>query len=295
MTLDISQNKMKEIRVNIAHHRREFYSSVPVNSIGYVDNEHLNKFQLRPNLLQIGIRLCSSLPSIHNTLDGEKYENNFPHVVIKMPGVACCVEEDVYAKVLYFTYNKSLCTEFESRHMLSDCLAWNINLSSSIHCMVDELSCLIENISQYGNADRIDQLAFMLFQELILCKNSVNVDQNSVEARLARIDSYLHAHFKENVDFENLACSIGMSRRTLFRYWKKYYKKTPGEYMRDLKMENAKFLLVESSKTIEEISENVNIGYVYFCAIFKKHCGMTPLQFRNKNRFFTKIYTKRKK
>ena len=52
--------------------------------------------------------------------------------------------------------------------------------------------------------------------------------------------------------------------------------------LRKLKMENAKELLLDSDMSILEIGAAVGIDdQNYFSRIFKKYCGVSPIEFRN--------------
>ena len=50
----------------------------------------------------------------------------------------------------------------------------------------------------------------------------------------------------------------------------------------NVRMENAKELLLDSDMSILEIGAAVGIDdQNYFSRIFKKHCGVSPIEFRN--------------
>lgn len=68
-------------------------------------------------------------------------------------------------------------------------------------------------------------------------------------------------------------------------YFSRMYKKETGEtYVEALtriRLEKAKTLLKETNEKLTEISES--IGYTdskYFCTLFKKYLGLTPIEFR---------------
>ena len=72
-----------------------------------------------------------------------------------------------------------------------------------------------------------------------------------------------------------------MSNATLMRHFKASLGCTPMEYLRNLRLEHAAELLVNSSISIKEIADNSGfLSDAYFFRSFKKHYGVTPVEFR---------------
>ncbi len=83
-----------------------------------------------------------------------------------------------------------------------------------------------------------------------------------------------------------LECSkvVGMSYSYFSRTFKSVTGKTFSEFLEDIRLDNAKKLLLTTDKTIAEIA--YDSGYndtCYFIAEFRKKSGITPKQFRLKN------------
>jgi len=78
----------------------------------------------------------------------------------------------------------------------------------------------------------------------------------------------------------HLARQLGFSQRTLFRRFKTVYGDTPAAYLRTIRMEHAKALLITGRRTtIETVASRV--GYedaAYFARQFQKYFGMKPQQ-----------------
>ena len=61
--------------------------------------------------------------------------------------------------------------------------------------------------------------------------------------------------------------------------------KTPNEYIIELRLQFAKKLLDNTNLSIRQISENVDYSDQYFFSrLFKKHMGVSPQNYRNKNK-----------
>lgn len=69
------------------------------------------------------------------------------------------------------------------------------------------------------------------------------------------------------------------------RCFKSELKKTPLQYMTDMRIERAKVMLLENSFiSIENVSSNCGFNdALYFSTCFKKHAGISPMQYRKMN------------
>lgn len=72
-----------------------------------------------------------------------------------------------------------------------------------------------------------------------------------------------------------------MSVGWFIQNFKLYTKTTPAKYIQNLRMTTARVLLKTTDYNISQIANHV--GYdnpLYFSRLFRKQCGMSPLQFR---------------
>ena len=77
-----------------------------------------------------------------------------------------------------------------------------------------------------------------------------------------------------------------VSRNTFFSaaYCRRVFKKDTGKsivkYFNELKIEEAKALMIQGGMTLVEISEKLGFDdYNYFSRLFKKECGYSPMQY----------------
>ena len=83
-----------------------------------------------------------------------------------------------------------------------------------------------------------------------------------------------------------LECSkvVGMSYSYFSRTFKNVTGKTFSEFIEDIRLDNAKKLLLTTDKAVAEIAfESGYSDACYFISEFRKKCGTTPKQFRLKN------------
>jgi AraC family transcriptional regulator len=90
-------------------------------------------------------------------------------------------------------------------------------------------------------------------------------------------DSYLRAP-----SLASLAAIAGVHPVHLSREFHRHYHMTVGEYIRKRRIEHATELLPRSELSLGEIANSCGFSdQSHFCALFKKHSGMTPAKFRN--------------
>ena len=89
-------------------------------------------------------------------------------------------------------------------------------------------------------------------------------------------------HLEQEIRIEELAQKVGLSTTAFYKRFADELHLTPGEYLAQRKIHQAKILLRQSKLNITTIAHR--LGYSssqYFATIFKKTTGLTPGQFRN--------------
>lgn len=98
-----------------------------------------------------------------------------------------------------------------------------------------------------------------------------------------RAEKHLQQHFSRGVPIDVLADLTGMSPRNFIRRFKAATGLLPGAYLQALRVSAAKQLLEQSSTPIQSVC--LQVGYedlAFFRALFKRHTGMTPAEYRNR-------------
>lgn len=94
---------------------------------------------------------------------------------------------------------------------------------------------------------------------------------------------YMREHVTERLCVDAIAFHIGYSRSHFNHLFKAYTNHTPHSYFLSLKIDEAKYLLLKTDKTVAQIAEELAFGKVSrFGAAFKRECLMTPGEFRKK-------------
>ena len=87
------------------------------------------------------------------------------------------------------------------------------------------------------------------------------------------------------ISLEEMATAMGMGRVPFFHKIRSITTKTPAEVVRDIRLKHACTLLVSTNVNMSELA--INIGFKTaenFVNIFKEKFGMTPLEYRLKNK-----------
>lgn len=93
--------------------------------------------------------------------------------------------------------------------------------------------------------------------------------------------SYINEHFAQNLSIEELADLAGLSQYHFIRTFKKETGFTPHEYLVNIRINTAKYLLKNSRLPVKDICFNTGFSCEsVFCSAFKKHMGITPVEYR---------------
>jgi AraC-like DNA-binding protein len=85
----------------------------------------------------------------------------------------------------------------------------------------------------------------------------------------------------ENVSIDDMAAHIGYSQSHFHYLFKSYTQHTPYAYFLSLKINQARYLLLNTDKTLTEISGELGFCKVsQFSSAFKKELHITPAKFR---------------
>lgn len=85
----------------------------------------------------------------------------------------------------------------------------------------------------------------------------------------------------QNISMEKVAQQLNVSYAWFRKAFKSYTGIAPNQYLLQLKIEKAKMLLVDPTKTIKEIAFELNFeSAFYFSKLFKEKIGVPPEQYR---------------
>ena len=227
-------------------------------------------------------------------LDGQAYDYNPDnYLVLTLPLPAECetyVEPDKPLYSLMVDFDMGILTElvrlFDDHH--KNTVNLTINDAKGLYvceCSHDISDAAIRLAECLGSPLKCDALGKGLVRELIyaLLKGPqagslfALVSHNTQLGRLERILKYLHEHYEEPLDIEQLASLANMSPSTFHRNFKQMTASSPIQYVKKIRLNRAKELLQDKGFKVKQAASQV--GYespTQFSREFKRYFGESP-------------------
>lgn len=113
----------------------------------------------------------------------------------------------------------------------------------------------------------------------------LNVKKSEDQSFIKEVNEIIERNLADSeFNTEQLARFLGLSRSKLFKKMKSLLGTTAGEYILSFRMKMAKAYLSRTDKYVSEICYSVGFSEPkHFTRTFKKHTGLTPSQYRQKN------------
>jgi YesN/AraC family two-component response regulator len=131
------------------------------------------------------------------------------------------------------------------------------------------------------NKSKMQQLDNVIeyFKQNPVEKNIKN--DEAIPLAVLSIKEYIEKHYTDYISLDEIISDCGYSKYHISRLFKNYMNCTIMEYLLEHRINMAKKLLKDTSKSIKEIAGG--IGYSdpnYFSLIFKREEGVSPIQYR---------------
>lgn len=107
-----------------------------------------------------------------------------------------------------------------------------------------------------------------------------------VPEKIRQVKQYLDQHTRQAITLQHLAEKAGLSVPHLCAEFRQCYGDSPINYLIGLRLQQARYLLLDRSFSIGEIARRVGYEDIYhFSKLFKKHFGCSPRAMRNQPPF----------
>ena len=143
----------------------------------------------------------------------------------------------------------------------------------------DEYIRKVETLNSFDEVNHLLGQSFFEYTAIVAKIRTLKSDSKLVYT----IAGYISKHLSEPIQVADIAEETGNNISYLCRVFKQETGKTLKEYINEAKLEEAKYLLLATNKSIVDIA--MELGYssqAYFTTLFKRYAGDTPLAFREK-------------
>lgn len=129
------------------------------------------------------------------------------------------------------------------------------------------------------------EVSALFLHLLILMERKLSDSTTPLENEMQAAAAYFHENYSEILSIDRYIKENGYKRNSFFRDFKKEIGFSPLRYLSNIRIENAKQMLIYTDLSIASIAEE--IGYtnpLYFSKIFHKYTGVSPSLYRTENR-----------
>lgn len=132
------------------------------------------------------------------------------------------------------------------------------------------------NYEEFGTC--IDNLKISLFEQRV---SAASEPEKQEERTITGITRYLQEHLADEMSLSVLAEEFYLNPQYISQLFKNEIGVNFLSYLTNIRMENAKKLLLSTSLSIAEVADRSGFGdYRVFTKVFKKSEGITPSQYR---------------
>jgi AraC family transcriptional regulator len=137
-----------------------------------------------------------------------------------------------------------------------------------------------------------DSVSALIFEGLLLNILAIGIRSRWLDSKaqvpswLSKAQDLLHDRFSESLSMAAIAAEVGVHPVSLSQGFRRFFKITPGEYLRRLRIEFAARQLRETNLPLSEIAAAAAFAdQAHFARTFRQATNLTPLQFRKLTRY----------
>jgi AraC-like DNA-binding protein len=120
------------------------------------------------------------------------------------------------------------------------------------------------------------------YHQQVLNINNRLYPKDHLTERVIRSKHFMDLHFPDNLNMDQIAREASLSKFHFMRLFKKYYGRTPYQYLTSVRITKAKELLKAGCSVSETCYALGFDSLSSFTGFFKKTGGTTPYTFRQK-------------
>ena len=209
------------------------------------------------------VHICGEMDIVNITFSANFLEN-------LCPSMEALVKYDLF------------CTNAASAMVTVNCQVAN-KLNHILEAMLDEQECSKYPISKMLSIGSLFTLFIIEIKRQLMAPMHIKKPSYAYSMAL-KFRKALKENVRNTHHVKDYADLLGISQASLYRYVTATFGASPLEVIHEELVARAKHLLVYSSLTVKEISEELGIyDTMHFARIFKNVTGDSPLSFRENN------------
>lgn len=147
--------------------------------------------------------------------------------------------------------------------------------------LVPELEQHYEKLKDYSNNQM--KSALNIASTLITIILQEQMIKAKIEHLAETATNYIASNLSDDLSVKLLCKNLYVSKNLLYKTFEKNFGCTVNEYITQKRIEKAAELLQYGNLPTKKIAEQTGFSdYPYFCKVFKKKMGFTPLEFRKR-------------
>lgn len=184
------------------------------------------------------------------------------------------------ALIMYDTLRPSFCVEIY--YSIVQHFVNFLNQNNDYQNLIDNYNISTLYTYHTKNDWRYTKDTLQTLAEAIFLQTSIQLEQTKNKV-IAEVNTYLTLNLAGDTSLSTIADYVHLNPSYLSRLYRQEQGMTLSDFIIQLKIEKAKQLLSDHTKKIFEVA--LAIGFdnpSYFTQFFKKHCHMSPLDYRDK-------------
>lgn len=194
-------------------------------------------------------------------------------------------EDDFHYYMILYKATLTLPKSRELLHVLDTASPFQERFCMRVHSPVTLEDKLLEMEAAWLHPSGSEKLLvrsgfYQLVHELLRQLEASGIQFTEPDLALQAI-RYIEEHYQEPISLELLEERLGCNSRMLLRKFRTERSTTPIDYLIQFRIGKAKELLARTWLPVKDIGERVGYtDHYYFSRLFKKHTGMSPIQYR---------------
>ncbi len=226
-------------------------------------------------------RISSDEKEAVDLINGTEYRTTYPHFILKRSGDFHTIglPDSLTRSGLLLGYGPSAFDALKKAGLVPDQTIFPIHYSETLSELAEKWRNALEHSMEPFTADRLDLIALNLLEELHFLSRKMPEDPEKIRILDAAAKM---RRFPGDVNVEKIATESGFSKRNFYRVWQKYFSGTPAQFILEIRLNHAAYLLQNTGLTVSDIAYRLNFSSDnYFSTSFRRKFGKTPSDYRS--------------